>query len=93
MNTMHVVSSWRMLRQSHSPSSLEKDRVVFFQVAINWLMLDATSDGLLGFQWTLFSHLEDHDFADDLAVISAALSHLQKRCDKLRNFSRSVFQP
>ena len=56
-------------------------------------MLEATSDGLLGFQWTLFSHLEDHDFADDLAVISAALSHLQKRCDKLRNFSRSVYQP
>ena len=64
-----------------------------FQVAINWLMLEATSDGLLGFQWTLFSHLEDHDFVDDLAVISAALSHLQKRCDKLRNFSRSVYQP
>lgn len=64
-----------------------------FQVAINWLMLEATSDGLLGFQWTLCSHLEDHDFADDLAVISAALSHLQKRYDKLRNFSRSVYQP
>lgn len=75
MNTMNVVSSWRMLRQSHSPSSLEKDGFIF-QVAINWLMLEATSDGLLGFQWTLCSHLEDHDFADDLAVISAALSHL-----------------
>ena len=32
-----------------------------------------------GIQWTLFSYLEDNDFADDLAVLSATPNNLQEK--------------
>lgn len=41
-------------------------------------------------QWTLFSYLEDVDFADELAALSASLSHLQEKCDRLSSFARKT---
>lgn len=41
-------------------------------------------------QWTLFSSLEDVDFADDLAALSATLSHLQEKCGRLSSFARKT---
>ena len=52
---------------------------ILFLVVIDWVMHKTTSDYPLGIQWTLFSCLEDLDFADDLAVISATHSHLQEK--------------
>ena len=40
-------------------------------------------------QWTLFSYLEDVDFAD-LIALSATLSHLQEKCDRLSSFARKT---
>lgn len=34
-------------------------------------MHETTPDHPRGIQWTLFSHLEDLDFSDDLVVMSA----------------------
>ena len=51
---------------------------ILFLVVIDWVMRKTTSDHPRGIQWTLFSCLEDLDFADDLAVISAAHNHLQE---------------
>ena len=42
-------------------------------------MRKTTSDKPRGIQWTLFSQLEDLDFADDLAFLSVKLDHLQEK--------------
>ena len=48
-------------------------------VVIDWVMRKTTSDKPRGIQWTLFSQLEDLDFADDLAFLSVKLDHLQEK--------------
>ena len=40
---------------------------ILFLMAIDWVMRKTTADKPRGIQWTLFSQLEDLDFADDLA--------------------------
>ena len=52
---------------------------IIFVVVINWVMPKTTSDKPRGVQWTLFSQLEDLDFADDLAFPSVKLDHLQEK--------------
>ena len=42
---------------------------LLFNLAIDWVMRQTTSDRLRGIRWTLFSTLEDLDFADDLALV------------------------
>jgi hypothetical protein len=42
---------------------------ILFLVVIDWIQRQATSDKRRGIQWTMFSHLENLDFADDLAEI------------------------
>ena len=36
-----------------------------------------------GIQWTLYTHLEDLDFADDLALMSRVLNHLKEKTTRL----------
>ena len=52
---------------------------ILFLVVIDWVMRKATSDKPRGIQWTLFSQLEDLDFADDLAFLSVKLDHMQEK--------------
>ena len=42
---------------------------ILFLVVIDWMERQVTSDKRRGIQWTILSHLEDIDFADDLAEI------------------------
>jgi len=42
---------------------------ILFLVVVDWIQRQATSDKRRGIQWTMFSHLENLDFADDLAEI------------------------
>ena len=80
VNTSNVLSSSRILGQSLPVKSGVRQcwipSPVLFLVAINWAMHETTSDHPHGIQWTLFSHLEDLDFSDDLRVMSATLSRL-----------------
>ena len=46
-----------------------------FLVVIDWIQGQAKSDKRRGIQWTMFSHLEDLDFADNLAEISGNHTH------------------
>ena len=46
-------------------------------------MRQRTSGRPRGMQWTLFSHLEDLEFADDIAILSSTPVHLQKKSDDL----------
>ena len=52
---------------------------ILFLVVIDWIQRQATSDKRRGIQWTMFSHLEDLDFADDLAEISGNNTTYKRR--------------
>ena len=45
-----------------------------------------------GIQWTLTKHLEDLDFVDDVYLISATHSQMQRKTEKLRVVT-SVVRP
>lgn len=42
---------------------------ILFLVTIDWVMRETTSKRPCGIQWTLFSHLQDIDFATDIAIL------------------------
>jgi len=56
---------------------------VLFLVTIDWVMRQATSLRSRGIQWTIFSHLQDLDFADDIPILSSTPAHLQEKSDDL----------
>ena len=60
---------------------------MLFLITIDWVMRQTTADKARGIQWTLLSHLEDLDFADDLALLASRNEHLQKKTDRLVNFA------
>ncbi|KAK2154488.1 hypothetical protein NP493_2181g00005 [Ridgeia piscesae] len=53
-------------------------------------MRKTTSDKPRGIQWTLFSQLQDLDFADDLAFLSVKLDHLQEKTDRLERDAKQT---
>lgn len=63
---------------------------ILFLVAIDWIMRNTTKDRPRGIQWTLFSHLEDLDFADDIAALSAKLDHLQEKTNRLNDYAEQT---
>lgn len=63
---------------------------ILFLVTIDWITTNTTADRPRGIQWTLFSQLEDLDFADDLALLSANHTNMQAKTDRLNNFARQV---
>ena len=56
----------------------------------------ATLDQPRGIQYTLFAHLKDLDYADDLAVLSTNHAHIQEKTTSLNNHAiqsnRPVYQ-
>ena len=63
---------------------------ILFLVVIDWIMRNTTSDKQRGIQWTLFTQLEDLDFADDLACLSTNLNHLQEKTNRLQGFAQKT---
>lgn len=58
---------------------------ILFLVNIDWIMEKTTADKPNG-----FTQLEDHDFADDLAVVSTKFKHLQEKCNRLNSFAMQM---
>lgn len=52
---------------------------LIFLIAIDWIMRRTTENQRTGIHWTLFSQLEDLDFADGLALISQNHRHMHRR--------------
>ena len=63
---------------------------LLFNIAIDWVMRQATEDQPRGIRWTLFSALEDLDFADDLALVAHTHQHIQEKTHRLSNFAQQV---
>ena len=63
---------------------------VIFLVVIDWIMRRATEDKPRGIVWELTCHLEDCDFADDLALLSHAQKDIQEKTTKIEQVAKSV---
>ena len=53
-------------------------------------MGQATSLRSRGIQWIIFSHLQDLDFADDIAILSSPPTHLQEKSDDLNTNAKKT---
>ena len=61
-----------------------------FLLAIDWIMKTCNNDRKNGIQWTLWSQLDDLDFADDLALLSHSQQQMQEKSSLLLNVSSQV---
>ena len=49
---------------------------ILFNLVIDWVMRRTTEDTPRGIRWSLFTTLDDLDFADDLALLSHTHQHI-----------------
>ena len=63
---------------------------LLFLIAIDWAMKRSTEHLRSGIQWTLFSQLEDLDFADDLALLSETHKKMQQKTERLQEKSSQL---
>ena len=63
---------------------------LLFNLVIDLVMRRTTSDAARGIRWTLFSTLEDLDFADDLALLSHTKAHIQEKTSKLNENAQLI---
>ena len=63
---------------------------LLFNIVIDWVMKRATSDKPRGITWKDFRHLEDEDFADDLALISHAQKDMQEKTSRTETEASST---
>ena len=63
---------------------------MLFNMTIDWVMRRTTEDQSRSIRWTLFSTLEDLDFADDLALVSHTHQHMQEKTTRLSTYAQQV---
>ena len=63
---------------------------LLFLLTIDWIMKATTENKRNGIQWTLWSQLEDLDFADDLALLSHSHQQMQDKTQDLARISQST---
>jgi hypothetical protein len=63
---------------------------LLFIIAIDWVMRRTTEHQSTGIRWTLFSSLEDLDFADDLALVSHTHQHIQEKTSRLNRYAQQI---
>ena len=61
-----------------------------FLLTIDWIMKTTTESKRRGIQWTLWSQLEDLDFADDLALLSHSHRQMKEKTQDLERISQST---
>lgn len=54
-----------------------------FLLCIDWIMVQSTHNKKTGIQWSLTEHLEDLDFADDIALLSHSHQQMQDKSELL----------
>ena len=61
-----------------------------FLLVIDWVMRQTVEGARTGIRWNFTSLLEDLDFADDIALLSSTMNHLQIKTEKLKNNAANV---
>ena len=61
-----------------------------FLLAIDWIMKATTKEKSNGIQWTLWSQLEDLDYADDFALLSHSRAQMEDKTTRLADISSGV---
>ena len=56
---------------------------ILFNITLDYIMRQTTQNARHGIQWTMFSQLEDLDYADDIALLSTNARHLQQKANVL----------
>jgi len=54
-----------------------------FLMLIDWIMRETTNGRRMGIQWTMWDHLEDLDFADDIALLSHRFQQIREKTTRL----------
>ena len=63
---------------------------ILFNIAHDYIIRQTTQNEQHGIQCTLFSQLEDLDYADDIALLSTTANHLQKKAQFLTENARKT---
>ncbi|GFR73596.1 hypothetical protein ElyMa_000408700 [Elysia marginata] len=63
---------------------------LLFVIAIHWVMKRATNQQPRGIKWKAFNHLEDEDFADDIALLFHSQKDMQEKTSCVKTTARSV---
>jgi hypothetical protein len=61
-----------------------------FLLVIDWVMRRTVEGERTGIRWDFTTMLEDLDFADDLALLSSTMNHLQHKTTKLKGNAAKV---
>ena len=60
---------------------------LLFLLAVDWVMKTSTAQRRNGIQWTLWTQLDDLDFADDLALLSHTQQQMQEKTNTIAETS------
>ena len=58
-----------------------------FLIVVDWIMRNATGENSTGIRWKFTSNLEDLDFADDIALLSSNIRHMQTKVDNVYTYA------
>ena len=61
-----------------------------FLLVIDWVMRKTTEGKRTGIRWDFNTLLEDLDFADDIALLSSAMNHLQQKTTRLEENAAKI---
>ena len=67
-----------------------RDVSIAFNITIDCVMRQTTQEKNRGIRWNVFTNLDDLDFADDIALISHAHSHIQEKTNRLHIYAKQV---
>ena len=63
---------------------------ILFNITLDYIMRQTTQNVRHGIQWTMFSQLEDLDYADDIALLSTNARHMQQKANVLNENAKKV---
>ena len=91
--TCQVVHQGKLTRKFEVKTGVRQGCLLspfLFLLAIDWVMKQTTEGARNGIQWTLWSQLDDLDFADDLALLAHSQEQIQEKTSRLRTASMKV---
>jgi hypothetical protein len=68
-----------IIRNTYTGMQSKSVSPLLFLLAVDWIMKKATDGRRNCFQWTMFNHLDDLDFFDDIALLSHSHQQMQEQ--------------